>query len=120
MKITKYISANILSIFGLFLSFLLLLLTVEGTIHVGTNDITGLSLIDNSFYYLVFILFLIFLLPIEILLNKIKFNNKYLLNINITDKDCLLIYNVMFWLGIISAITYSVIVLYVYIILYIR
>lgn len=105
MKITKYICANLLSLFGIFLLLLFLLYLITDFYFDGTNDIYGVSLIENSLYYSATVICLIFLLLIEILVNKLS-KNKYLLKTNINDKNLQNLYNVMFWLGFISSILY--------------
>lgn len=105
MKITKYICANVLSLFGIFLLLLFLLFLITDFYYDGTNGIYGMSLVENSFYYSATIICLIFMLLIEILVNKFS-NNKYLLKTNINDKNLQNLYNVIFWLGFICSILY--------------
>jgi hypothetical protein len=112
MKITKYISANVLSIFGMFLLLLFLLFLVTSFYYDGTNALYGLSLIENSFFYSVTIICLFFVLLIEIVINKCS-NNKYLLTIKIKNKDLHDLYNMIFWLGFISSFLYIACLCYI-------
>ncbi len=118
MKITKYISANILSLLGNIMSFLILNL-----MFLMTNPDLSFPKQEfvKSFYLNIFtlsemfwnfglyiILGLIILFIIEILLNKTA-PNLYTINIEVKNKYLQNTYNVIFWFGIICSIIYMLI-----------
>ncbi len=116
MKITKYICANSLAVLGNLALFSFLYSLLFDNFY---DPIYQLILQVFGFYYdtyLFIIIILLLLLPIEILLNKL-FHNKFVLNLNIRNKNLRQIYSVMFWLGLICSILYVLFLCYIIIIL---
>jgi len=123
MKITNFICANILSLLGNIGLFVVLSYTYLAFLVYPDYPVDGiifklLSICLNTYIYIIPILLV--LLPIEDILARKLISKEGFLNIQIKNKYLRYTYNIIFWLGIISAITYSVIVLCVHIPLYIR
>lgn len=123
MKITNFICANILSLLGNIGLFVVLSYTYLAFLVYPDYPVDGiifklLSICLNTYIYIIPILLV--LLPIEDILARKLISKEGFLNIQIKNKYLRYTYNIIFWLGIISAITYSVIVLYVYIPSHIR
>ncbi len=111
MKSTKYLSTNILFLLGILLFILFTLLLITELHYDEPNKLYIDSLIEHYYVYITFILFLIILLPIEILFHKIT-HNKFLLNIPFKNENIRNTYNILFWFGIISSIIYLLVFLW--------
>ncbi len=107
MKLTKYISLNILFLLGILILILSIPFVITSLNFNGTNNIYGVSLFKHRFIYLTFITFLIIIIPIEMLFHKLT-KNKFLLNIPLKNKSIVYTYYILFWLGIICSILYLI------------
>lgn len=117
MKLTKYISLNILSLLGnaiscliLSISFLMINFELSFTKNIILRflfkSIFHLSELVFNLYIEIFVcIFSIFL--IEILLHAIT-HDKVILNIPFKNKELKYIYNILFLLGIICSIIYLI------------
>ena len=105
MRLTKYISTNILSLLGILIFILSIPFVITSSTYNGTNIIYGVSLFEQCAIYIIFILTLITLIPIEMLFHKIT-HDKFIINIPFKDKEIKHIYIVLFWLGITVSISY--------------
>ena len=110
MKLTKYVSANILSLFGiigmfslLYYTFLSYLVYPNYLLEGFAFDLFGICI--NTYIYLIPII--IFLLILEI-----QFNKKYTLNIQCNNKYLINTYNILFWLGIVCSVLYLLLYLW--------
>lgn len=106
MKITKYLSANLLSLsgnIGFLICFcaLLLYMNLLPDFRI-TSGIIAYLMIYSFRTYIYIIPWLILLLPIDILINTFL-HNKYTINIPIKNEH---LYHVIFWFGIICSIIY--------------
>jgi len=105
MKLTKYLSANILFLLGILLFILFILMVITGAHYDGQNKLYIDSLIEHWYIYIPTVLGLLVLIPIEMLFHRIT-NNKFLLNIPFKNDDIRHTYNFLFWFGIICSIFY--------------
>lgn len=105
MRLTKYLSTNILFLLGIWLFWLFILLVITDFNYDGTNMFYGFSLFEDRFVYLTIIVCSIIFTPIEMLFHKIT-HNKFILNIPFGNEGIKYVYNILFWLGIISSIFY--------------
>ena len=110
MRLTKYLSTNILFLLGILL-FLLFMLFASNS-YDGTNNLYGASLIDCCDIYITSIVCLIVFMPIEMLFHKIT-HNKFVLNIPFGNEGIKYVYNILFWFGIISSILYLLVFIWV-------
>lgn len=104
MKLTKYLSTNILFLLGVLLFILFILLEITGAHYNGQNLYID-SLFEHYYIYIPSILCLLVFIPIEMLFHKIT-HNKFLLNISFKNEEIRYTYNILFWFGIISSIFY--------------
>ena len=107
MKITKYISANILSVlgnigFGVGLSYMYLASLVYPGYLVDGIVFKLLCVCLNTYIYIIPLL-IVFLIIENILARKL-FRKEGFLNIQIKNKYLKYTYNVIFWLGLIGSV----------------
>ena len=102
MKLTKYVSANILSLVGN-VGLLIFLLALWGRGQIAVMSSTYFE--ENCGIWAFMIAGIIFILPIDLLLNKI-FHNELTISIQIKNKYLRYAYYVLFWLGIVCSILY--------------
>ena len=105
MKLTKYFSTNILFLLGIWLFWLFILLVITDYNYDGTSNLYGVSLIERCDIYIISVLVLLILIPIEILFHK-NTHNKFILNIPFGNEGIKYVYNILFWFGITSSIFY--------------
>ena len=105
MRLTKYVSTNILFLIGIIIFLLALPLLIMSYYYDGTSKVFGISLFEHRFLYLISIASLIFFIPIEILIHRVT-HNKFILNIPFKNKNIKYLYNILFWLGITCSIIY--------------
>ena len=117
MNTTKYICANILSLFGNFgllvlLSYMFLAILVYPDYLVDGYIFTLVVLYSKTSIYI--IPSLLILIPIENILARKLVNKESFLNIQIKNKYLRLTYNVLFWLGITFSLSYLFVFIYFY------
>ena len=104
MKLTKYVSTNILFLLGILLFILFIILISTAYVPYGKYNY-GYYLLDHCSFYIPTIIGLLILTPIEMLFHKIT-HNKFILNIPFGNEGIKYIYNILFCLGITSSIFY--------------
>lgn len=112
MKLTKYIYANILSLFGL-LGCCSLLLLVGDVFDIYSPYASLQYWIIDSPDLVVYILFwLLVFIILEIIINKIVHRDGTV-NFRIKNEEIKQIYNILFWFGIFCCISYMLIYVWV-------
>lgn len=117
MNITKYVCANILSLFGNFgllvvLSYMFLAGLVYPDYLVDGYIFNLLVLCSKTYIYI--IPSLLVLLPIENISARNLVNKESFFDIQIKNKYLRYTYNVIFWLGIACSIWYLFVFIYFY------
>ena len=117
MKLTKYLSTNILSFFCNIISFAIICLFY---LMMHQELSFSKSILLKSFFSFIFYLgelcinFYLFIfssfclaLIIELFFHKLT-KNKFILNISLKNKSIIYTYYILFWLGIICSILYLI------------